>query len=34
MLEILATFLLIYIVGKVVNKIFPSDGTLFDRWYH
>ena len=34
MLEIIATLLLTYLFLKLVGRIFPCDGTLFDRWFH
>ena len=34
MFEIIATLLLTYLFLKLIGRIFPSDGTLFDRWFH
>jgi len=34
MLELLGIILLVYLFLKLTEKVFPSDGTLFDRWFY
>ena len=34
MLEIIGTLILTYLFIKLVGVLFPSDGSLFDRWFH